>query len=84
MTIFQRVLLSVMCMMIVTVSLPYVMFREAYFFIEPVSIYVIIIAGISVAVYNLTVVYFEAEKRYYILGNDEFKERLNENKGSEE
>lgn len=76
MTMFKRILLSVLCMILVSVSLPYVMFRDIYFFVDPIKIYLIILAGSSIAVYNLSLVFLEADRKHYVLNSKEFESKI--------
>lgn len=78
MSMFQRFVLTFSSLLLVSASLPYVVYRDVYFHINPTKMYFYIVIGFVVAVYNLIKIFKETNKKHYIVEDDELRKKINE------
>ena len=78
MSLFQRFVLIIVSLFLVSASLPYVIYRDMYWHINPAKMYFYVIAGMIVAVYNLVIVFKMANKKYFLVEDDELREKITE------
>lgn len=76
MSLFQRVILTITSLMLVSASLPYVLFRDVYFHVNPTKMYFYIVVGFAVAVYNLIIIFKESNTKHYLVEDEELKEKI--------